>query len=69
MVASPAESLMPWQAILLEYEGHYRAAKKTKRIEVVKEVYKAVQNDCQAKKISIGLTLQAFSDVFLVLFI
>jgi hypothetical protein len=67
MAVSPAETLMPWQSIILEYEAHYRASKKTERAKVVKEVYKAVQSDCQAKNIPIGLTLHAFSDVFLFL--
>lgn len=60
---SPADSLMPWQSIMLDYEGRYRTAKKSKRVEVVKEIYKAVYDDCKTKKIPVGLTLQGFSDV------
>jgi hypothetical protein len=60
---SPADSLMPWQSIMLQYESRYRSTKKSKRAEIVKEIYKAVQDDCQAKRISVGLTFDGFYDV------
>jgi len=54
---------MPWQDIILKFEGAYRASRKAKRVEVVNEVFQAVSNDCRSKKIKVGLNPEGFARV------
>ena len=60
---TPTDSLMPWQSIMLQFEGQYRASRKAKRVEVVREIYQAVYDDCHTKGTNVGLNLEAFAHV------